>query len=125
MHEFLMRFMDDMIDRVSGPLHFRLILQPLMVIIYAFFSGWKDARAGNTPYFQELVTDPDARLAMIRDAWQHIGKIFILAILLDVVFQIIVLRYVYVGEAVIVAFTLAIVPYLIFRGLITRLVRRR
>lgn len=36
---------------------------------------------------------------------------FILALILDVVYQIIVLRFVYPGEAIIVAFVLAIMPY--------------
>ena len=35
--------------------------------------------------------------------------------------EIIVLRFVYPGEAVIVVFVLAIVPYLILRGLVNRL----
>jgi hypothetical protein len=34
------------------------------------------------------------------------------------------LRFAYPGEAIIVAFLLAIVPYLILRGLVTRLVSR-
>ena len=50
---------------------------------------------------------------------------FILALALDVVYQIIVLRFVYPGEALIVAFILAITPYLILRGLVTRLARKK
>jgi hypothetical protein len=44
--------------------------------------------------------------------------------MLDVVYQIIELRFVYVGEAIIVAFILAILPYLVLRGLVTRVARR-
>lgn len=62
---------------------------------------------------------------MIKDGWKSIGKVFLLALALDVVYQIIVLRFVYPGEAVIVAFVLAIVPYLILRGLVTRVVRKK
>jgi len=61
---------------------------------------------------------------MIKDGWKSISRVFILAIVLDVVYQIIVLHFVYPGEAIIVAFVLAIVPYLIVRGLVTRLARR-
>jgi hypothetical protein len=50
--------------------------------------------------------------------------VFILALVLDVVYQIIELHFVYVGEVIIVAFVLAILPYLILRGLVTRLARR-
>jgi len=44
---------------------------------------------------------------------------------LDAVYQIIVLHFVYPGEMIIVAFVLAILPYLILRGLVTRLARRK
>ena len=44
--------------------------------------------------------------------------------LLDVVYQIIELHFVYAGETIIVAIILAILPYLILRGLVTRLARR-
>jgi hypothetical protein len=40
------------------------------------------------------------------------------------VYQILVLRFVYPGETIIVAFVLAIVPYLILRGLVNRIARR-
>jgi hypothetical protein len=43
---------------------------------------------------------------------------------LDVIYQIIVQRFVYPGEALITAFILAIVPYLILRGLVTRIARK-
>jgi hypothetical protein len=39
--------------------------------------------------------------------------------------ELIVYRSVYPGQAVIVATVLAIVPYLLFRGLVARLARRR
>ena len=42
-----------------------------------------------------------------------------------VVYQIIVARFVYPGEVVIVALLLAIVPYLLVRGLVTRIARTR
>jgi hypothetical protein len=41
-----------------------------------------------------------------------------------VIFQIMVLGTVYPGETIVVAFLLAIVPYIILRGLVTRLARR-
>lgn len=58
---------------------------------------------------------------MMKDGWKSVGRVFILALALDAVYQIIVLHFVYAGEMVIVAFVLAIVPYLIVRGLATRL----
>ena len=60
---------------------------------------------------------------MLRDGWKSVGKIFVLAMVLDVVYQVIVARFVYPGEVIVVALGLAIVPYLLLRGLVTRLAR--
>jgi hypothetical protein len=62
---------------------------------------------------------------MVEDGWKSVGKVFMLALVLDVVYQLIQLRFVYPGEAIVVALVLAIVPYLILRGLVTRVARRR
>jgi hypothetical protein len=104
---------------------FRLVLQPCVAAFFAIRSGLADARAGRPPYFWTLVTDPAQRAYMIKDGWKSVGKVFMLALVLDVVYQIIVSRFVYPGETIIVAFVLAIVPYLILRGLVTRLVRTK
>jgi hypothetical protein len=61
---------------------------------------------------------------MLKDGWKDVGKVFTLAILLDVVYQFIVARFVYPLEAIVVAFLLAIVPYLLVRGMVTRITRR-
>ena len=120
-----MRFVENLLDRVSGPMKFRLLLQPLMAVIFAVRSGLGDAKAGKPPYFWALLTDPSHRREMIRDGWKSVGKVFVLALILDVVYQVVVLRFVYPCEAIVVALALAIVPYLIVRGLITRLARRQ
>jgi len=125
MDDIWMRFVQDMVDRVSGPMKFRLLLQPVMASIFAIMAGLKDAKAGKPPYGWALFTDPAHRVDMIKDGWKSVGKVFILAIVLDVVYQIVVLRFVYPGEVIIVAFLLAIVPYLILRGLVNRIARRK
>jgi len=113
----------NLIARVSGPMKFRLVLQPAMASIFAIRSGLADAKAGKAPYFWCLLSDPSQRVDMLKDGWKSIGKVFVLAIVLDVVYQIIELRFVYPGEAIIVAFVLAILPYLILRGFVTRVAR--
>jgi hypothetical protein len=123
MDQMWLRVGSQLLDRVSGPLKFRLVLQPVMAGIFAIRSGLADAKAGKAPYFWGLLSNPGERVDMIRDGWKSVGKVFVLALVLDVVYQIIVLRFVYPGEVVIVAFVLAIVPYLILRGLVTRAAR--
>ncbi|OGU23221.1 MAG: hypothetical protein A2580_09080 [Hydrogenophilales bacterium RIFOXYD1_FULL_62_11] len=125
MDDIWMRFVENMNDRVSGPMKFRLLLQPAMAAFFAIRAGLNDARTGKPPYFWSLVTDPAHRVDMLKDGWKSVGKVFLIALLLDVVYQIIVLKFVYPGEAIYVAFVLAILPYLILRGLVTRIARKK
>jgi hypothetical protein len=119
-----MRIVENLGDRVSGPMKFRMLLQPGMAIVFAVMAGLRDAKLGKPPYAWALFTDPAHRAEMLKDGWKSVGKVFMLAMILDVVYQIIVARFVYPGEVVIVALLLAIVPYLIVRGLVTRIARR-
>lgn len=125
MDDILTRVIENLGARVTGPMKFRLLLQPLMACIFAVKSGLADAKTGKPPYFWALFTAGADRAAMLKDGWKSVGTVFVLAIVLDVVYQIIAERFVYPGEAVLVAFLLAIVPYLVVRGLVTRLVRRK
>ena len=125
MDDMWVRFTTDLIARVTGPLHFRLVLQPLMAAFFAIRSGLADASAGKPPYFWALLSNRSDRRAMIKDGWKSIGRVFLLAIVLDVVYQLYVLHFVYPPQAIFVALILAIVPYLILRGLVTRLARRK
>lgn len=125
MDEIWMRIVENMDDRVSGPMKFRLVLQPAMAAFFAIRAGLNDARTGKPPYFWSLVTDPAHRVDMLKDGWKSVGKVFLIALLLDVIYQIMVLKFVYPGEAIYVAFVLAILPYLILRGLVNRLARRK
>jgi len=117
------RLLEHMTDRVTGPMKFRLVLQPLMAMIFAIRSGLDDARAGRPLYFWALFTDPAHRAEMLKDGWKSVGKVFVLALILDVVYQIIVTRFVYPGEALATAVLLAIVPYVLLRGPVNRIAR--
>ena len=111
--------------RISGPMKFRIVLQPVMAAYFAVRSGLADARDGNPPYFATLLSNPAQRGALAESGWRDIGKVFILAVVLDVAYQIIVSDRVNPLDAFTVAVVLAIVPYLILRGLVTRFVRRK
>jgi hypothetical protein len=124
MEEFIRRVLTGLSDRVGGPMTFRIILQPLMAGLLATRAGLKDAREGRPPYFWTLLTDSTQRVALLRDGWRAVARVFVLAIVMDVIYQLIVRRWIYPGETLIVAITLAVVPYLLLRGPINRLVRR-
>jgi hypothetical protein len=125
MEDTLSRFFGNLVDRVSGPMHFRLVLQPLMAIIFAIRDGRRDGREGRAAYFWALFTDPGHRRDMLRSGWKSVGKVFVIAIILDAVYQYIELKWFYPGEAVVVALILAIVPYLLIRGPANRLTARK
>jgi hypothetical protein len=125
MEDMWTRIVENMADRVSGPMKFRVFLQPVMAMIFAVLAGLKDAKTGKPPFFWALLTSPAHRADMLKDGWKSVGKVFVLALVLDVVYQIIVLHTVYPGEVLIVALALAIVPYVIVRGLVGRLAPRK
>ncbi len=125
MEDIFTRFFEHLVGRaeLDAPMKFRLILQPVMAVIAAVRSGLKDAKSGKPPYFWALFTDSAHRAAMLRDGWKSIGRVFILGIVMDVIYQIIVFRRFYPVEAITVAAILAIVPYLLLRGPVTRIAR--
>ena len=126
MDPMIARISNNLVARVTGPMHFRLLLQPGVATFFAIRDGLKDAREGEPPYFWGLFTDKHERELMVKDGWKSVGKVFILAMVLDLVYQLIEHRWrVYPGEAILVAIILAIVPYLLVRGPINRIVRRR
>jgi hypothetical protein len=119
------RIISDLVARVSGPMKFRLVLQPVMAVYYAISSGLKDAKEDRPPYFWGLFTDPAHRRDMLREGWKSVGRVFVLAIVMDAVYQLMVIRKFYPGEALLAAVILAIVPYLLIRGPVGRIAKHK
>ena len=125
MVEVLSRIFEDLIGRVSGPMSFRLLLQPGVATFLAIKAGLQDAREGHPAYFWAIVHDAAHRQQLLRDGWQSIAKVFAIAVVLDCVYQYLVLRWLYPGEALLVACVLAVIPYLLVRGPVTIIARAR
>jgi hypothetical protein len=117
------RVVDNLFARLDGPLHFRFIAQPAMAILFAIIDGFKDAKTGKPAYFWALLTATGHRKELLKEGWGSVGKICIIAIILDIVYQLEVHSAVYLGELLIVSFGLAILPYLLLRGPINRILR--
>ena len=122
--EILTRFWDQLIARPTGPLAFRLILQPIMVTILAIFDGLKDARAGRPLYTWTILTDPAHRASYLREGVKRVSRVIIFALVMDAIYQFIVLHRFYPGEALVIAFVVAVLPYLLIRGPAGRIARR-
>ena len=119
------RVWTDITSGAHAPLSFRLIIQPLVAAFFAIRAGMQDARAGRPLFFWAVVvSDPTCRRELLREGWTHVGKIFIAAIVVDAIYQVIVHHWVYPSEAVMVAVILAVLPYLVMRGLVNRILRR-
>ena len=123
MGDFLSTFWSDFLARFDGALHFRLFVQPMMAIVFAVRDGIRDAREGRSAYLWTLLTDAAQRRYLLESGWKGISKVFVLAVVLDVVYQLIVSRDVKPVEALLTAAVLALIPYALLRGPVNRAVR--
>jgi hypothetical protein len=114
-----------LIGRVSGPMSFRLVMQPLVATFFALRAGLKDARERRPAYLWSMCFHAGKRSDLFHEGRRDVGMVFLVAVVLDVVYQIIEFGWVYPGQAVIVATILAIVPYVLLRGPFNRLASRR
>jgi hypothetical protein len=124
MEDMLIRFWNNLIGRPGGPLSLRLFLQPLMASIFAIRAALKDAREDRPPYLWAIFRNPAERRNLLREGWKDVGKIFVIAILIDLIYQIIAFRWFYPVESLVLATILALVPYALIRGPLSRIMRR-
>ena len=124
MDDQLARIVTDLFGRLTGPLTLRLYLQPGMAMLFAVRDGLKDARAQRPPFLWTMFTSREDRRALIRDGWKSIGRVFVLAIVLDLLYQFRVFRWIYPVETLDVAIILAVLPYALLRGPVNRIARR-
>jgi hypothetical protein len=119
------RVWDQLIARPTGLMAFRFILQPIMAAIAALRDGVNDAKSRRSPYFWTLLTNPFEGRHRLYEGLISTARVILLGLCMDAIYQWIVLKTFYPGEAVIVAIALAFFPYLLLRGPIARLARWR
>ena len=104
---------------------FRTVMQPAVAIFFAVRDGLNDARLGRPPYLWKIFTNHSGhRRELIRDGWTSIAKVFFMAMVIDVIYQLVVQWWIYPLEIVIVAIVLAVVPYILIRGPFNRILQR-
>jgi hypothetical protein len=123
MDEILARLWHNITARLTGPMNLRLIVQPTVAAILAIRAGLRDARQDRPPFLSTLLRKPARRRELLRQGWKDVGKVFLLAAILDVIYQLIVHRGVYLLELLLTAVTLAIVPYVLLRGPVSRVTK--
>jgi hypothetical protein len=115
------RIWQTLLDRPSGPMAFRIILQPVMAAIAALSDGIKDARTGRNPYLWTVLSDPMKRSSRLHEGLISTSRIILLGLGMDLIYQYLVFNTFHPAEAVIVAGLLCFLPYLLVRGAITRI----
>lgn len=108
MDEIFTRVLQDLVARTTGPMWFRLILQPLVATFFGVRAGLANAKRSKRPAAPH-------RRELFLQALNDVGKMLAIGVGLDVVFQLIALRTVYPGEALLVGFFLVALPYQIIR----------
>jgi hypothetical protein len=123
MGNFFSTFYTDFIARFDGPLHFRLVMQPLMAVLFALRDGSRDAREGRSAYLWTLLSDPAQRRYLLESGWKGISKVFVLAYALDIVYELMVWRGLKPMQALMTAIVLAVIPYALLRGPVNRVLQ--
>lgn len=121
--DLLHRFWSDLMSRPSGPYAFRFTFQPIMAAVVAVLAGIKDAKAGRSPYFWTILSDPTKRAGRLKEGLKATLRILVLGLVLEVLYQFKVFGTFHLGEAIVVIFFLAFLPYLLIRGPADRLAR--
>jgi hypothetical protein len=124
LQDVLTRQWHDLMARPSGPMSFRFLLQPTMAVLFAIRDGIRDARTRRTPYLWTILRDREHRGARVREGLESTSRIILLGLVMDAIYQFIVFRAFYPGEALIIALALACVPYFLIRGPAARIARR-
>jgi len=119
----LSRGVEQLLGRAGGPLHFRLFMMPTVVTFLAIRAHRKDVRERRPTPLGAFFTDPAERRRLLRIALKDIGRVFVIAVVLDTIYQLLVFRWIYPVQLLIMAVGCAIVPYVLVRGPIIRLGR--
>jgi hypothetical protein len=117
---FSRAFLEDLPRRLTGPGRFRFVLQPLIATLLGIRSGIADARAGRPPYLLGLLMDRGRRRELARDGLGTVANLLLMGILLDAVFQWVILGVSHPGAALVVGPVLITTPYGVARALSNR-----
>ena len=120
-HLFSKQFLEELPQRFTGAGRFRFILQPTLAIVLGIRSGLADAKAGNPHYLYALLFGGRRRRELLRSGLAAIRNLVAMAIIMDIVFQLILYRSVHPGAAVVIGPILICFPYALSRTLTTRL----
>jgi Mn2+/Fe2+ NRAMP family transporter len=71
----LNRAIEHLLGRPSGPLHFRLLIQPIVATVIAVRAGLKDVRGNQPAFFWAVLTNRAERRRLFHSGWKLYGLI--------------------------------------------------
>ena len=123
-YDLHVQFWQEIFARPGGPLAFRFILQPVIASVLAIRDGWGDAQSHRQPYLWSLLRDPAHRMPRLLEGARAVSRVLLLGAGMDLVYQAIALHSFRPLQTVVIALSLAFVPYLVVRGPAGRISRR-
>jgi hypothetical protein len=121
--EAFARGWENLVARWGGPMSFRFLIQPAVAILFAVRAGLRDARQNEPPFLWAALSQPASLRDRSRQVWRDVGGVFIVAVILDSIYQVVVHAGIFTLELLITATVLAVLPYVLLRGLVTRVAR--
>jgi hypothetical protein len=121
--ETIARGVENLLGRLSGPMSFRILMQPAMAAFFAIRAGIRDARENNPTFLGCALSKPRSWSPRMQQSWKDVGKVFIIAVVLDSIYQIAEHSSIFALELLITATVLAMVPYMVLRDLVSRIAR--
>lgn len=128
MPDYLIAFWENLVARTTGPLHLRFYMAPAISILYAAQAAVRDAKKHMPPYLFRLLVTSEQRKAIALEGWKDIGKVFMIAVMIDIIYQFVMIfspekmGKFHLLESIIVALALTILPYILIRGPLNRLI---
>jgi len=120
---FSREFFEDIPKRLVGPGKFRFVLQPLLATILGILNGIADARTGKPPFLYGLFFKREFRGELARSSLENLANLMLMSILMDAVFQWIILGVSHPGAAILAGPVLILSPYVKVRALANRIAR--
>jgi hypothetical protein len=123
MEDFIRQHWEQLLGRIQGPFWFRLILQPLVSAVIGFRAAARDVRLDRPPFVWSCLVNRAERRQLLLEGWKEVSRVFIMAVIIDLIYQIMVLHWIYPLQAMLVASVLSLAPYPVIRGVANRIIR--
>ena len=122
---FTERFFEDLWARLSGPGRLRFVLQPTVAVFLGVRDGKRDSRTRCPPFLSGLALRRTHRGELWRSAIASVRDLVAVAIILDIISQMLIFREIHPGAALVLGPILIAVPYSMSRSFANRIVSGR